>query len=117
MKPGNSWPKILDALTTPKAAHQLAPEVCLAQRTVANLLRQLHDEGLVHIAKWVHRAPPGPYTPVYAFGPGTDASCPRPQPKSVRQKMYRARLTRTQRESILQRRRTVKADIAASWIK
>lgn len=117
MKRFNSWGKVLDALTQPMTSYDLAPEVHLVQRSVHNVLRQLHAEGLVHIVGWVHRAPPGPLTPIWAYGPGTDAPCPRPLTSAQKQARRRARLTVTQREAILLRRRVAKPDIAASWIR
>lgn len=116
MKARNSWSKVIDALVSPMTSYELAPLVYLEQRSVHNILKRLHAERLVHVVGWVHRAPPGPYTPIYSYGPGDDAKCPRPLTSAQKQARHRARLTVSQREAILLRRRVAKPDIAASWI-
>lgn len=115
MKRCQSWPKILEALTRPMTSYELAPQVHLVQRSTHNVLRQLHAESLVHIVGWVHRAPPGPLTPVWAYGPGRDAPCPRPLSGAQKMAKHRARLTSSQREALLIRRRVARPDLAASW--
>ena len=90
--------------------------VFLDKKTVSRILKEMHIEGLVHIVDWIHRSPQGLHIPVYAYGPGK--SVPRPKAKTSIEKTraYRSRLTVSQKESILQKRRSVKPDLAAFWI-
>jgi len=117
MKKHNSWGRVLEHLTTPMTNHQLASFVHLHQRTVGRILRDMHKEGLVHVVDWVHLSPPGPFTAVYAYGPGKSAPHPRPLTSVETSRRLRARMTLSERESMLQRRRIARPDIAASWIK
>ena len=40
-------------------------------KTVSNLIKKMHQEGLVHIARW-RRGKVGPISACYRFGPGED---------------------------------------------
>lgn len=57
--------------------------------TTFKLINRLHQEGLVHIAKW-RRGYAGPPAPLYKLGPGADAERPKALTAKQRCKRYRA---------------------------
>lgn len=116
MRSFNSWSRVLESLERPKTYEEVAQNVCLHKKTVYRILKDMHVDGLVHIVDWVHRSPQGPHIPVYAHGPGKSVRRPKAKSSAENQRALRSRLTDIQKESILQKRRIVKPDLAAFWI-
>ena len=62
------------AAALPGCREQLIAKTGLAKGTVWRWIKALHAAGEVHIVNW-KRPAKGPFMPVYAAGPGTDAAC------------------------------------------
>lgn len=61
----------------PLCAHDLAPKIFLCYGHAWRVLKLMHQQGLVHIAKWRLRSTPrSTRVAFYAAGPGTDAKKP-----------------------------------------
>lgn len=61
----------------PLSAHDLAPKIYLCYGHAWRVLRLMHQQGLVHIAKWpLRRTPRCTRVAAYAAGPGKDAKKP-----------------------------------------
>ncbi len=64
----------------------VAAEVHCHIRTASRVLREMHEDGLLHIHSWQRSQ--GAHLPVYAFGPGEDA----PKLPSLTDKERKARV-------------------------
>jgi hypothetical protein len=112
----NSWHLVLDSLSVPKTANDVAQTVFLDKKTISRILKDMHIEGLVHIVDWIHKKPQGLHVPLYAYGPGKSVPRPKAISSAEKTRAYRSRLTAGQKSSILQKRRIARPDVAAFWI-
>jgi len=86
---------IMSALAAcPLCAHDLAPKVFLCYAQAWRYLKELHDLGQVHIAKWALRRTESRvyHVACYAAGPGRDAKQPPRLTSAQRQARSRAKI-------------------------
>lgn len=77
----------------PLPVHALAPKIFLCYGHAWRLLKGMHEDGLVHIAKWpLHCTPRATRVPAYVMGPGKDAPKPKRRTQAQRQARYKARI-------------------------
>jgi transcription initiation factor IIE alpha subunit len=62
------------------------------RRNARRYLQRLHAKGKAHIKEWKRttRATPGPWSPVYLYGPGQDAPKPELETEADRRRRQRA---------------------------
>jgi 1,4-alpha-glucan branching enzyme len=79
----------------PRCDRELMEIVFSNRRVVQRRLRELHDQGLVHIAGWVPAGDSYRWRPQYQMGAGTDAPKPAPTGRTSTQRVreYRAKMT------------------------
>lgn len=70
----------------PMNCKDIAAEVHCHVRTASRVLREMHEDGLLHVQSWQRSQ--GAHLPVYAFGPGEDA----PKLPSLTDKERKARV-------------------------
>jgi hypothetical protein len=70
----------------PMNCKDMAAEVHCHVRTASRVLREMHEDGLLHVQSWQRSQ--GAHLPVYAFGPGEDA----PKLPSLTDKERKARV-------------------------
>lgn len=61
------------------------------QRNVMHILKQLREEGAIHVCRW-QRGPSGPFRPIYRWGAGADAVRPSARSTAEVCKAYRQRM-------------------------
>ena len=100
LKPGITHrvlPSLLLALAdgTPRCDRELMEIVFSNRRVVQRRLRELHDQGLVHIAAWSPAGDSYRWRPQYALGIGVDVPCPPPTGRTNTRRVqeYREKLT------------------------
>jgi hypothetical protein len=64
---------VLQAL--PATRMQVQANIGCARSTAQDWLKQLRDEGVIHIGKWLRPEVTGKFVAVYVAGPGKDAVC------------------------------------------
>ena len=79
----------------PRCDRELMEIVFSNRRVVQRRLRELHEQGLVHIAAWVIAGDSYRWRPQYALGIGVDVPCPPPSGRTSTQRVreYRAKMT------------------------
>jgi hypothetical protein len=79
----------------PRCDRELVDIVFSNRRVVQRKLRELHEQGLVHIAAWVAAGDSYRWRPQYKMGAGVDAPCPPPSGRTSTQRVqeYREKLT------------------------
>ena len=82
-------PSLLLALADgkPRCDRELMEIVFSNRRVVQRRLRELHGQGLVHIAAWVIAGDSYRWRPQYQMGAGTDAPCPPPTGRTSTQRV------------------------------
>jgi len=82
-------PSLLLALADgkPRCDRELMEIVFSNRRVVQRRLRELHDQGLVHIAGWSPAGDSYRWRPQYQMGAGTDAPCPLPTGRTSTQRV------------------------------
>ena len=90
-------PSLLLALADgkPRCDRELMEIVFSNRRVVQRRLRELHDQGLVHIAGWSPAGDSYRWRPQYALGIGVDVPCPPPTGRTNTRRVqeYREKLT------------------------
>jgi len=77
----------------PLCVHDLAPKIFLCYGHTWRLLKDMHEAGMVHVAKWPKRGTRRIYrVAAYAFGPGKDAKKPGPLTGAKKQARCRAKM-------------------------
>ena len=92
--PSIAWPAILRELRRVPSADSkyLALVTGYSRRQMLLLLRQHHEAGDLHIAKWYRYADKGQWAAQYAIGAGVDAPKPVPLTRAEKWKRTAARL-------------------------
>jgi hypothetical protein len=82
-------PSLLLALADgkPRCDRELMDIVFSNRRVVQRRLRELHDQGLVHIAAWAPAGDSYRWRPQYQMGAGTDVPCPPPTGRTSTQRV------------------------------
>lgn len=73
------------------SAHDAEEVAHLHIRRVREYLKYLHKQGEIHIDRWERKHKQGPWHPVYAGGPGTDAARPLGKTNAEMMRNYRER--------------------------
>jgi hypothetical protein len=77
----------------PLCVHDLAPNIFLCYGQAWRLIKDMHEQGMVHIAKWpLRRTPRATRVAAYAFGAGKDAPKPKRLTSAQRQARYKSKL-------------------------
>ncbi len=74
-----------------RSVRTLAEVACTVERNAFRIVKHLHANGLVHIARW-ESSNRGPRTAIYRWGPGEDAKKPERQTAATKCRRYRAGL-------------------------
>jgi hypothetical protein len=79
----------------PRCDRELMDIVFSNRRVVQRRLRELHDQGLVHIAAWSPAGDSYRWRPRYALGAGVDVPCPPPTGRTSTQRVreFRAKMS------------------------